>query len=279
MENLPALKKGTYVIAVSGGVDSVALLHALQKQTELTIIVAHFDHGIRPDSSSDEQFVAGLARQYNLAYASEREELGQNASEETARHARYNFLLSVKKEQGAQAIITAHHADDIIETMVLNLIRGTGWRGLCSLRNTPGLLRPLLAVAKKDIVKYAKNHTLSWREDSTNNDERHLRNAIRRQLMPHVERQAWLDLYEKQLELAQLIDNELHNLHTLTRYHYIMWPRIVSVEMLKKNIGVTRAQAEYVLSAIKTGASGNIVTAGNSKKLMLTRDSFVVAPL
>ena len=96
MENLPVLEKGTYIIAVSGGVDSVSLLDALQKQPGITLVAAHFDHGIRPDSRDDEQFVAKLARTYDLQYASERQELGARASEAVARKARYEFLQKMQ---------------------------------------------------------------------------------------------------------------------------------------------------------------------------------------
>lgn len=279
VENLPGLKKGTYIIAVSGGIDSVSLLDRLRTQPGITLIVAHFDHGIRSDSQSDEKFVAETARAYNLKYVSERQELGAQASEALARKARYDFLRRMQKKYDARGIITAHHSDDVIETMIINLIRGTGWRGLCSLRNTPGLFRPLLAVSKSEIVAYAKGRNLSWREDETNSDQHYLRNAVRHQLMPKLDRQAWHELYKKQTELARLIDEEMDRHRSVSRYDYIMWPRTVALEMIKKTAGVTRAQAEYALHGLKTGAPGSAIMVGGNKKLTLTRDTFVVTPL
>lgn len=135
------MKHRNYVIAVSGGVDSMVLLDALvhDRLTELThyplstthsqLTIAHFDHGIREESAGDEQFVRKMAEQYGIRYESARVELGANASEEEARKARYKFLRQCCNKYHAQ-LVTAHHQDDVTETMIINLIRGTGWRGL-----------------------------------------------------------------------------------------------------------------------------------------------------
>lgn len=154
------LKPGKYVLAVSGGVDSVALLDLLAKKAELELIVAHFDHGIRPNSKRDCDFVAILADRYGLEFYSVQGELGIGASEETARKARYDFLRKIKNKVNAKAIITAHHQDDVIETAVINIIRGTTARGLGSLKSTKEIARPLLKYTKKEIIGYAKENNL-----------------------------------------------------------------------------------------------------------------------
>jgi tRNA(Ile)-lysidine synthase len=115
---------GKYVVAVSGGVDSVVLLDHLAGHPEYELVVAHFDHGIRDDSREDEAFVRSLAEKYNVPFESKREDLGKQASEELARDRRYAFLRSVAGKHNAQ-IITAHHADDAVETIAINLLRGT----------------------------------------------------------------------------------------------------------------------------------------------------------
>ncbi len=279
MEDLTPLEAGTYIIAVSGGIDSVALLDRLGLQKNITLIVAHFDHGIRSNSRDDEQFVASLAARYQLAYACERQELGNMASEEAARHARYDFLYRLKATHKAKAIITAHHGDDVVETMIINVIRGTGWRGLCSLKNTAGLCRPLLAFSKAQITAYAAERHLEWKEDSTNADEKYLRNAVRRQLMPLIDRDLWLSINEKQVQLANQIDQEITKLQSLRRYDYIMWPPSVGLEMMRQSLGVTRPQALRALTAVKTARAGNVAAVGDGKTLVFTRDTFVVAPL
>lgn len=136
-----------YVIAVSGGVDSIVLLDALVRgrlaelgssvqppgvSEQSEFVVAHFDHGIREDSWTDEEFARGVAGEYGLEFVSEAGELGPHTSEDKARQARYTFLREVCKMYNAQ-LITAHHQDDLLETMVINLLRGTGWRGLASM--------------------------------------------------------------------------------------------------------------------------------------------------
>ncbi len=188
------LEPGKYVVAVSGGLDSVALLHKLfqkygspekagdqrlETRDRVQLIVAHFNHGIRPESALDAKFVEELATKYGLAYLSKREELGTNASEQLARERRYKFLTSVMKGQEAKAIITAHHKDDVVETAYLNTARGTGRRGLTSLNSSERIIRPLLHISKRTIKDYAKSKGLKWREDSSNSDQRYLRNKIR----------------------------------------------------------------------------------------------------
>ncbi|MHB8136206.1 MAG: tRNA lysidine(34) synthetase TilS [Anaerolineaceae bacterium] len=175
-----------YVVAVSGGVDSVVLLDMLINNnlpaiyqlpfTNYQLIVAHFDHGIRDDSKSDAIFVAKLAEQYKLPFETKREELGKGASEEEARDRRYKFLRSVAKKYDAK-LVTAHHADDVIETILINIMRGTGWRGLAAIDSD--IVRPLTDMLKSEIIDYAIKNKLNWREDSTNKQNVYLRNRIR----------------------------------------------------------------------------------------------------
>lgn len=209
--NVEQVKPGKYVLAVSGGVDSVALLDLLTKQQGLTLVVAHFDHGIRSDSKADELFVAQLATQYGLDYYSERRELGADASEAQARKARYDFLRRVQQQVDAQAIITAHHQDDVLETALLNMLRGTGRKGLTSLQSSDDVVRPLLKVNKDDIKSYASKQKLSWREDTTNYDERYTRNYIRHRLLVRFDARARQQLLEI-IEHQQSINAELDQL-------------------------------------------------------------------
>jgi tRNA(Ile)-lysidine synthetase-like protein len=183
------IEPGKYILAVSGGVDSVSLLDALSKLPNVEVIVAHFDHGIRPDSHKDAEFVADLTREYRTDFECKTGNLGPNASEETARNARYEFLESVKKKHGAKAIITAHHQDDLIETAIINILRGTGRKGLSSLKSTDGFKRPLLPFSKKQIIDYARSENLVWREDPSNKNEKYLRNFIRAKIMPKLSNQ------------------------------------------------------------------------------------------
>lgn len=198
------VEPGKYIVAVSGGVDSVVLLHLLSQMqasvissldlvknsktrsqkpdhaNSLELVVAHFDHGIRHDSADDSKFVAELAKKYGLKFEHKAEKLGQDASEELARNRRYKFLESVIKKHDAMAIITAHHSGDVLETAIFNLLRGTGRGGLTSLKSTDKIVRPLLNYKKSDILKYAKQNSLEWREDPTNKSLIYTRNRVRK---------------------------------------------------------------------------------------------------
>jgi tRNA(Ile)-lysidine synthase len=178
-----AVPKGRYIVAVSGGVDSMVLLDMLVQQPGLLLTVAHFDHGIRDDSHKDRQLVQKTAHNYGLPFVYNKGNLGAGASEADARKARYQFLHTVRKASLAEAIITAHHQDDLLETAIINMLRGTGRRGLSSLKSQDRILRPLLTYSKKQIQSYAETHNIVWYEDSTNKDEKYLRNYVRRQIL------------------------------------------------------------------------------------------------
>jgi tRNA(Ile)-lysidine synthase len=196
-------KPGKYVVAVSGGVDSLVLLELLQPREGLELVVAHFDHGIRKDSIEDRKLVKSLAESYGLAFVFEEGHLGAQASEATARTARYDFLRKTKHNAGAKAIITAHHQDDVLETAIINILRGTGRKGLSSLGNSTDIIRPLLKVTKKELIGYAKEHGLVWREDETNQDQKYLRNYVRHNILSRFNDKARAELLEKITEAAE----------------------------------------------------------------------------
>lgn len=236
------IKPGRYVIAVSGGVDSVSLLDIIAKQKGVELIVAHLDHGIRPDSKLDQQLAGNLAQQYGLAYETKRLKLGSDASEQLARDARYEFLSKVMKDHDAAAIITAHHQDDVIETSIFNLLRGTGRKGLTSLRSSNGLIRPLLGVTKNQIQQYAVEHNLTWREDSTNAQLKYSRNKIRHKLATTKDKSAVTRLQTQISNMKvtnQLLDQEIDGLLTsmtkdkgLDRLKFINLPHKLALELM-----------------------------------------------
>lgn len=211
------LQPGRYIVAVSGGVDSVVLLHLLHanfqdNKADYQFIVAHFDHGIRDDSAEDCHFVRKLAAGYSMPFVYDEGVLGKDASEEAARSARYKFLQTVRDKARATAIITAHHEDDVIETALLNLLRGTGRKGVSSLQSTDVLVRPLLHVPKTEIKNYAKTHKLQWREDATNTDTRYKRNYVRHKVaakLTQTQRQQFTELISNTKKLNTQIDEEL----------------------------------------------------------------------
>jgi len=179
------------VLAVSGGVDSVVMLHAISENNktfgmELDLIVAHFDHGIRDDSDADARFVEALAESHGLQFELGRAELGAAPSEAMARKARWEFLKNVRKKHDSICIMTAHHSDDVLETQIINLLRGTGRRGLSVLGNTDTIVRPLIKNTKQEIYEYALKHELEFVEDSSNSNAQYLRNRIRHYYLPKI---------------------------------------------------------------------------------------------
>lgn len=234
--------KQTYVVAVSGGVDSVVLLHLLasRRPERISYVVAHFDHGIRSESAEDEKFVKSLAKRYGFDYASTRANLGKDASEAEAREARYAFLREVAKQYKAEKIITAHHQDDLVGTMIINILRGTGPRGLAVMQSSSDVIRPLLNKRKKDLLTYAKKHKLTWREDSTNQDTRYLRNYVRINILPKLG-EKWDYFVKLNRELANIyhdIDTGvsvlLHGQLVLSRTRFVILPVIVQQEVMRR---------------------------------------------
>lgn len=175
------------VVAVSGGLDSVVLLDLLRQTRDWhggILQVATVDHGTRPDSAADADWVAELARAWQLPCARFQLALGEGASEEVCRQGRRAALLSLD----ADRIALAHHRDDQAETVLLHLVRGAGTGGLASMAWCHGpWARPLLNTSRAELEAWAEHRDLSWREDPTNHQGRYLRNRIRRELMPLLE--------------------------------------------------------------------------------------------
>ncbi|MFL5541504.1 MAG: tRNA lysidine(34) synthetase TilS [Longimicrobiaceae bacterium] len=184
---------GTKVLAaVSGGADSVVLLHLLRFAVEelgVTVTAAHFDHAMRPDSAADAAWVAGLCASWGVPLVRGRAETPPRTEAE-AREARYAFLQEAREQVGADWIATAHHADDQAETVLVRVLRGTGIAGLAGIAPVDEgrrLLRPLLSFRRAALRRHARAHRLRWREDPTNAIADPARNRIRLELLPRIE--------------------------------------------------------------------------------------------
>jgi len=269
------------VVAVSGGVDSVVLLDMLMRLDDIKLIVAHFDHGIRDGSRQDAEFVTEIARKYGLPFEIKREKLGLSASEEKARDRRYKFLRSVAKKYKAK-LVTAHHADDVIETIAINILRGTGWRGLSIMDSD--IWRPLTDMTKSEIIDYAKKHNLTWREDITNTSDKYLRNRIRRQTnkLDGDTKQQLLGLWSTQKSLKASIDKELVKLvdngPNYSRYFFTYLDSAMAIECLRFVVDarLTRPQLQKTLHAIKTISPNKVFQAANGVKIKFTSRNFTV---
>ena len=194
-----------YLIGVSGGRDSVALLHALTGIGYHRLIVCHLDHELRGRSSkADAQFVKGLAAKLKLTCEIGRTDVAALArrtrqSIETAgRTARYEFFARIARRRRCGTLFLGHHADDLVETFLLNLFRGAGPIGLGGMRQVATrkvdgveltVVRPLLGTTREEIDVYLATHRLKYRDDATNQTLAPLRNRIRHRVIPYVEKQ------------------------------------------------------------------------------------------
>lgn len=191
----------TVLCAVSGGADSICLLHALyhlRGRLGFSLAAAHYNHQLRGwASDQDAAFVAQFVRLYcgeDVPFFSGSGDVQAQAEargagiEETAREMRYAFLSQAAKQAGADYIATAHNADDNVETILFHLARGSGLRGLTGIPpKRDGLIRPLLSTPRRDIEAYLAHHCLSWVQDESNLDDTYTRNRIRHQVAPVLE--------------------------------------------------------------------------------------------
>jgi len=190
-EQFPFLKNSRIVIAISGGIDSVALAHLCHK-LNFDFALAHCNFNLRgKESDADEDFVLDLGEQLDV------EVFVQNFDTETyaeenkcsiqmaARELRYDWFSELALQLNFDYILTAHHADDNLETFLINFTRGTGLNGLTGIPELNGnIVRPLLSFSRETIEAYAKSENITWREDSSNSSRKYLRNKLRHEVIP-----------------------------------------------------------------------------------------------
>ncbi|HEX3658450.1 MAG TPA: tRNA lysidine(34) synthetase TilS [Pirellulales bacterium] len=207
------------VVAVSGGPDSLALARGLLELRQPgpgRLMLAHFNHGLRPEADQDEQFVVELGRALGVPCHVGRSCVREQAAEQgdgieaAARQARYDFLHRTAHQAGARYIATAHTADDQVETILHRIVRGTGLAGLAGIPRSrpldPGLalIRPLLAVRRSEVIEYLASIGQPYCTDRSNTDLRFTRNRVRRLLVPLLEEQFNPQVQEALLRLGRL---------------------------------------------------------------------------
>ncbi|MCL2173876.1 tRNA lysidine(34) synthetase TilS [Candidatus Saccharibacteria bacterium] len=282
----------TYILAISGGVDSVTLLDMVTKgklslQDQVLqredILVAHFDHGIRDNSANDAEFVKKLATNYQVDCVIGHDRLGKNASEQLARAKRYKFLRNLCRT-GSCKIMTAHHQDDLLETIIMNLIRGTGWRGLAPFWSSD-IERPLLDMTKAEIVNYAIENNLDWVEDVTNYSAKYFRNRVRDFIvrMSAEQKRQLLKLNQKQTKLRIEIEKLLECCRTgsCKKSDVLSLPDNIAVECLRgmTNEKLTTLQLKRLLRNLKKAKSGDIFQPGGQIQIGLYRDQITISEM
>jgi len=267
------------ILAVSGGVDSMALL-AIYAHAD--IIVAHVDHGTRKSSAEDANFVRQKCQELGVKFYETKLELGEGVSEELARKKRYEFLKTIQEKEGG-ILCTAHHLDDVLESVAINLVRGTGWRGLTPFYGDE-LVRPFIIskMWKRDVLKFAGEQNICFRQDPTNYEADYLRNRVREKIaeLDETTRIDIIKLFEKQNELRGKIEKLVTELAKQTvvgkNFHkkelFLVADEKVALEVLREiclmhGYSLTRKQLGDFLAAIKTYAP--------HKKFNLPKNHFV----
>ena len=269
----------------------MVLLDIFLKHEPENIVVAHFNHGTRPSADIDEEFVRQKCKEFGVPFESSKLLLGEGVSEEEAREKRYAFLYHVaNKYQGE--ICTAHHIDDSLESVAINLIRGTYWRGLSPFGNK-NIVRPLISrgMDKTDILRYAGRNHLCFRQDPTNHEEMYLRNRVReklRGLEVEEKRKLW-ELAERQRILRAEIEESIKKLADALVIEYsddeIKFRKDFFVDVensvaeevlralcLRRNISLTRPQLMDFLNAIRKYQPGKKFNLPKNKMAVVGKD-------
>ncbi|STO06764.1 tRNA lysidine(34) synthetase TilS [Exiguobacterium aurantiacum] len=265
------------LLAVSGGVDSIVLLHQMVAKG-LDVGVAHVHHGQRRASDEEYRFVEQLAREYGVPFHGKRLII-ETASQAAYREARYAFFETVMQECGYRELMTAHHADDVVETVLIQLHRNVvEVTGIPERRPFGGgvLVRPLLDETKQSLIAYARQHDLEWREDATNAKTDYLRNRMRHLVIPPL-RAGWPTLVRDVCATARA------NRRTWQRRYAAMtvWmDRHVDLEMKAFHVKleavmVLSAEERYVLGRLLSERFGVQVAEGMTRLMQSKRGTGV----
>ena len=189
----------TIVVACSGGADSMCLLDivtSIKSELNLQVIVAHVNHKLRPESEEESLMVNNYSNKHNLVFEllEINEYLTENFTEEDARKRRYKFFEEIVKKYNASSLLTAHHGDDLIETILMRLTRGSNLSGYIGIKEVSvndnyKILRPLLSITKDDILKYNTLNKVPFSEDKTNKELIHTRNRYRHVMLPFLKKE------------------------------------------------------------------------------------------
>jgi len=244
-------RKDRILLGISGGPDSIFMLHqfhAIAKDYKLHLVCAHFNHALRSEADSEEEFVKNICKDLGVRFVSEKKDVNKffdgDSLEQTARNLRYDFFLNLSRHFKIKKLALAHHKDDLIETVLMRIIRGTGLKGLRAFSpksKFKGLtvIRPLIEMHKEEIIKWLENKNISYCVDKSNFEDKFLRNRIRLKLMPV--------LYEINPSIAQ----NLYNLSSSVSLDYDFIHTFSQKEFEKLKRGETKREIKLDLEGLK----------------------------
>ena len=229
-----------YLIGVSGGADSMLLLAILHK-LQISVIAAHFNFMLRDkDADADQALVADFCNEKGIPFFIKKENTQLYADEnkvgiqEAAREMRYTFFREIMKKEGAEKLFTAHHADDQAETILFNLLRGSGIKGLSGMPVAENdILRPMISISKEEIYAYAKENNIPYREDASNASDKYQRNFLRNKIIPQL-----------QERFPNAKENILKSAHLLAETNLIFEQRMLQI---KKKLLEEKSDGNYRL--------------------------------
>lgn len=208
-------KKGdSILLAVSGGEDSITMLDLFYKYKDffkINLLVCHFNHSLRKEADFDENFVKNLAKSYKLKFFSKKEDVGKFSlenkisTEEAGRKLRYKFFNEILEKENIKFLATAHNKDDLAETVIMRILRGTGINGLIGIKKiNNNIIRPLLDFSKEEIKQYVKKNNLEFVQDNTNFLDIYKRNKIRLNLLPELKEEFNSNIIDSLCKLSNI---------------------------------------------------------------------------
>lgn len=239
------------MLGISGGPDSIFMLYQfynIMKEYKLQLVCAHFNHMLRPEADSEEEFVKNICKSLGIKFISEKKDVNKffkgDSLEQTARNLRFDFFLNSSRHFKIKKLALAHHKDDLVETVLMRIIRGTGLKGLRAFlpkSKFKGLtvIRPLIELNKKDILKWLENKNISFCVDKSNFEDKFLRNRIRLKLMPLL------------TEINPGIAQNLYNLSSLASLDYDFIYTFSRSEFEKLKRGETKREIKLDLEWLK----------------------------
>ena len=251
----------TVIVACSGGPDSMCLLNlvnSLKETMNLNVIVAHVDHNVRKESKEEAKMVESYALNNNLTF--ELMEIisynNDTFSENEARKKRYDFFKELQKKYNASILLTAHHGDDLIETVLMRLTRGSNLNGYIGIREITTnqnfkILRPLLTTTKKDIIKYLDENNINYAIDKTNDEMIHTRNRYRKIVLPFLKKENPL-VHEKYLKFSkELIEYDKFVTSYIKSKNFIQDDKILIIKLKDESDFIKRKCLEILIKKIQ----------------------------